>query len=122
MYFPVAENLTKKDFPVTINIKKGRCDKRFSPKWCYWTYHLCQQNRHLAEWRFCFFILIVTVSPKTCNVKIIGIGVTLAGRSLEPQEVPLRGFAGVAPELVLAWAGVLLLAGIPPEKLPASRA
>lgn len=43
--------------------------------------------------------------------------VTLAGRSLEPQEVPLRGFAGVAPELVLAWAGVL-----PPEKLPASRA
>lgn len=29
---------------------------------------------------------------------------------------------GVAPELVLAWAGVLLLAGIPPEKLPASRA
>lgn len=48
--------------------------------------------------------------------------VTLAGRSLEPQEVPLRGFAGVAPELVLAWAGVLLLAGIPPEKLPASRA
>ncbi len=28
----------------------------------------------------------------------------------------------VAPELVLAWAGVLLLAGIPPEKLPASRA
>ena len=31
------------------------------------------------------------------------------------------GFAGVAPELVLAWAGVLL-AGIPPEKLPASRA
>lgn len=48
--------------------------------------------------------------------------VTLAGRSLEPQEVPLRGFAGVAPELVLAWAVVLLLAGIPPEKLPASRA
>ena len=48
--------------------------------------------------------------------------VTLAGRSLELQEVPLRGFAGVAPELVLAWAGVLLLAGIPPEKLPASRA
>ena len=48
--------------------------------------------------------------------------VTLAGRSLEPQEMPLRGFAGVAPELVLAWAGVLLLAGIPPEKLPASRA
>ena len=42
--------------------------------------------------------------------------VTLAGRSLEPQEVPLRGFAGGA------WAGVLLLAGIPPEKLPASRA
>ena len=37
--------------------------------------------------------------------------VTLAGRSLEPQEVPLRGFAGVAPKLVLAWAGVLLLAG-----------
>ena len=33
-----------------------------------------------------------------------------------------RCFAGVAPELVLAWAGVLLLAGIPPEKLPASRA
>lgn len=65
VYFPVAENLTKKDFPVTINVKKGRCDKRFSPKWCYWTYHLCQQNRHLAEWRFCFFILIVTVSPKT---------------------------------------------------------
>lgn len=32
----------------------------------------------------------------------------------------LRGW--VAPELVLAWAGVLLLAGIPPEKLPASRA
>ena len=32
------------------------------------------------------------------------------------------GFAGVAPERVLAWAGVLLLAGIPPEKLPASRA
>ena len=31
------------------------------------------------------------------------------------------GFAGVAPERVLAWAGVLLLAGIPPEKLPASR-
>ena len=26
------------------------------------------------------------------------------------------------PGLVLAWAGVLLLAGIPPEKLPASRA
>ena len=35
--------------------------------------------------------------------------VTLAGRSLEPQEVPLRGFAGVAPELVLAWAGVLII-------------
>ena len=31
VYFPVAENLTKKDFPVTINIKKGRCDKRFGP-------------------------------------------------------------------------------------------
>lgn len=44
------------------------------------------------------------------------------GLCLAPQEVPLRGFAGVAPELVLAWAGVLLLAGIPPEKLPASRA
>ena len=43
--------------------------------------------------------------------------VTLAGRSLEPQEVPLRGFAGVAPELTLAWAGVLLLVGVPPEKL-----
>ena len=34
----------------------------------------------------------------------------------------LEGGTGVAPELVLAWAGVLLLAGIPPEKLPASRA
>ena len=151
MYFPVAENLTKKDFPVTINIKKGRCDKRFGPKWCYWTYHLCQQNRHLAEWRFCFFILIVTVSPKTCNVKIIGIGVTSfrrewpnrlpydhsalscpgnradlfshrIGELVNFARIPLRGFAGVAPELVLAWAGVLLLAGIPPEKLPASRA
>lgn len=87
VYFPVAENLTKKDFPVTINIKKGRCDKRFSPKWCYWTYHLCQQNRHLAEWRFCFFILIVTVSPKTCNVKIIGIGVTSFRREW-PNRLP----------------------------------
>ena len=38
------------------------------------------------------------------------------------RRCPRRGFAGVAPELVLAWAGVLLLAGIPPEKLPASRA
>lgn len=44
------------------------------------------------------------------------------GPLTEALEVPLRGFAGVAPELVLAWAGVLLLAGIPPEKLPASRA
>ena len=87
VYFPVAENLTKKDFPVTINVKKGRCDKRFSPKWCYWTYHLCQQNRHLAEWRFCFFILIVTVSPKTCNVKIIGIGVTSFRREW-PNRLP----------------------------------
>lgn len=57
-----------------------------------------------------------------CAWRSSGEVVTLAGRSLEPQEVPLRGFAGVAPELVLAWAGVLLLAGIPPEKLPASRA
>ncbi len=43
--------------------------------------------------------------------------ITLAGRSLEPQEIPLRGFAGVEPELVLAWAGVMLLAGMPVEKL-----
>lgn len=43
--------------------------------------------------------------------------VTLAGRSLEPQETPLRGFAGVEPELVLAWAGVMLLVGVPVEKL-----
>lgn len=48
--------------------------------------------------------------------------VTLAGRSLEPQEVPLRGFAGAAPELTLAWAGVLLLVGVPPEKLSDSHA
>ena len=43
--------------------------------------------------------------------------VTLAGRSLEPQETPLQGFAGVEPELVLAWAGVMLLVGVPVEKL-----
>ena len=43
--------------------------------------------------------------------------VTLAGRSLEPQETPLRGFAGAEPELVLAWAGVMLLVGVPVEKL-----
>ena len=57
-----------------------------------------------------------------CAWRSSGRSSPLAGRSLEPQEVPLRGFAGVAPELVLAWAGVLLLAGIPPEKLPAARA
>ena len=48
--------------------------------------------------------------------------VTLAGRSLEPQETPLRGFAGTEPELVLAWAGVMLLVGVPVEKLSGSHA
>lgn len=43
--------------------------------------------------------------------------VTLAGRSLEPQETPLRGFAGAEPELVLAWAGVMLLVGVPVERI-----
>ena len=43
--------------------------------------------------------------------------VTLAGRSLEPQETLLRGFVGVEPELVLAWAGVMLLVGVPVERI-----
>lgn len=37
VYFPVAENLTKKDFPVTINVQRQN----------NWHKH----RRHLAEWR-----------------------------------------------------------------------
>ena len=33
----------------------------------------------MAEWRPCFFILTVTVSPKICNVMIIGICSSLLG-------------------------------------------
>ncbi len=30
-------------------------------------------NRHLAEWRLSRFTFIVTVHPKICNVKVIGM-------------------------------------------------
>ena len=33
-----------------------------------------KENRHLAEWRFSPFILIVTTYPRIWNVKVIGIG------------------------------------------------
>ena len=68
-----------------MKIKKGRCDKRFSPSLSVSA--IKPKNRHLAEWRFCFFIRIVTVSPKTCNVRIIGIGVTSFRREW-PNRLP----------------------------------
>lgn len=41
--------------------------------------------------------------------------VTLAGTRLERQEFPVPDRGGVS--LTLAWAGTLLLAGVPPEQL-----
>ena len=46
--------------------------------------------------------------------------VTLAGDVVERQELPLPLPAGWPPVLLLAAAGVLLLAGIPPEELNAA--
>lgn len=44
--------------------------------------------------------------------------VTLTGRCLEPQELPLPPWpAGLSPHLLLAWAGTCLLADLPPETL-----
>lgn len=43
--------------------------------------------------------------------------VTLAGTRLERQEFPVRDQGGI--RLTLAWAGTLLLAGVPPEDLAA---
>ncbi len=59
---------------------------------------------------FSWLVTVIPVFSADCTV-------TDAGRSLEPQETPLRGFAGAEPELVLAWAGVMLLVGVPVEKL-----
>ena len=42
---------------------------------------------------------------------------TLAGTRLERQELPVPDRGGVS--LTLAWAGTLLLAGVPPEELSA---
>ena len=50
------------------NIKR-RCQKRLRPlRLLVYT-----RNRHLAEWRFLLFTLIVIVYPKICNVTVIGI-------------------------------------------------
>lgn len=43
--------------------------------------------------------------------------VTLEGRVVERQEIPLLRPPGCAPTLLLAAAGILLLGGLPPEAL-----
>ena len=40
---------------------------------CYSFSGLCQRNRHLAEWRFLLFTMIVTVKGPTCSVIRIGL-------------------------------------------------
>lgn len=44
--------------------------------------------------------------------------VTLDGTCREPQELPLPPLPGADPRTLLAWAGVMLLLGVPPEDLP----
>ena len=50
----------------------------------------------MAEWRLLRFIVIVTVNPKICNVKVIGINSHLLSEELEgrnrqlfPYVIPL---------------------------------
>ena len=40
------------------------------------------RNRHLAEWRFLRFTVIVMVKEPICTVKVIGIKLTPLGRSV----------------------------------------
>lgn len=44
--------------------------------------------------------------------------VTLTGRCLEPQEIPLPHGPRVPPLHLLAWAGTALLMGTSPEEIP----
>ena len=37
------------------------------------SYFLMIENRHLAEWRFSLFTLMVITNPRICKVKVIGI-------------------------------------------------
>ena len=53
--------------------RKGRCDKRFA-QFRFTSYY--GRNRHLAEWRFLLFTLIVTVHFRTWNVNVIGMTIT----------------------------------------------
>jgi len=50
--------------------RKGTADKRFSPEHENWIQY---RNRHLPEWRFLLFTIIVTVKGPICNVIRIGL-------------------------------------------------
>ncbi len=64
------------------------------------------QNRHLAEWRFCFLTLIVTVYPRICIVSVIGIvsprrhklHIDSLPRKRESSLIPLRLLSNAKPK------------------------
>lgn len=65
-------------------------------------------------------LTLSSLSPRRPCLALQRELVTLTGRCLEPQEIPLPPWpAGLSPHLLLAWAGVWLLVGTPPAAMEA---
>ena len=77
------------------NNRKGYCDKRLTP--FYEVNNLGNpKNRHLPGWRFLLFTVIVTVSPKTWKVNVIGIASPPFGKCDQPPAVVCSTLAAIA--------------------------
>ena len=68
------------------------------------------RSRHLAEWRFLLFTMIVTVKDPICRMVYFGFGIVQVGLSLKSHDPSQRanGFLTFAGGVIITFAKEIL--------------